>query len=192
MARLTGVLLISAEKLLDLLTNFTIWHLDIILGGTVVRHKGQETIVSDVKLSHDISIWTDLKCRFVICSYQLIFTTNDVGDLHVVGGWGQILQLLAGENVEGSQVNLSVTVLASLGGGHIDDLAWATLDDNESVLSQGGTLHREGGRGACIDGLEGVLMLKRGKSVPSQDEKRDSGEKSISKRRRLPAPANAK
>ena len=42
-------------------------------------------------------------------------------------------------------MDLGVTVLSSLGGGHVDDLAWATLDDNEAVLSQGGTLHRVGG-----------------------------------------------
>lgn len=79
--------------------------------------------------------------------------------------WREIFQLLASEDVESDQVNLCVTVLASLGGGHVDNLAWATLDDNESVLSQGGTLHRVGGRGAGVaSGLEGVLVL-RGKNV---------------------------
>ena len=76
-----------------------------------------------------------------------------------MGRWGEIFQLLAGEDVDSSQVNLGVTVLASLGGGHVDDLAGAALDDNEAVLSQGGTLHRVGDRGAGIGRLEGVLML---------------------------------
>ena len=76
-----------------------------------------------------------------------------------MGGGGQIFQLLAGEDVDGSQVDLGVTVLASLGGGHVDNLAWATFDDNMTVLSQGGTLHREGGRGAGIGRLKGMLML---------------------------------
>ncbi len=79
-----------------------------------------------------------------------------------MGGWGQIFQLLAGEDVDGGQVDFGVTVFSSLGGGHVDDLAWATLDDNEAVLSQGGTLHGIGGRGAGIGRLEGVLMLKVG------------------------------
>lgn len=93
-------------------------------------------------------------------SYQLVLTADDVGNLHVVGRWGEIFQLLASEDVESDQVDLCVTVLASLGGGHVNDLAWATLDDNKAVLSQGRTLHRVGGRGASVGGLEGVLMLQ--------------------------------
>lgn len=49
-AKLTGVLLLGAEKTLDLLTNFTLRQLDIVLGGTVIRHEGQEAIVGDVEL----------------------------------------------------------------------------------------------------------------------------------------------
>ena len=78
-----------------------------------------------------------------------------------MGGWGEIFELLAGEDVEGDQVDLGVAVLASLGGGHVDDFAWAALDDDEAVLSQGGALHRVGDRRASIAGrVEGVLMLK--------------------------------
>ena len=47
---LTGVLLVGAEKLLNLFTNLTIRDLDIILGATIVGHEGQETIVGDIKL----------------------------------------------------------------------------------------------------------------------------------------------
>jgi hypothetical protein len=155
---LTGILLVGAEKLLNLLADFAVGHLDIVLGGTVVRHEGQEPVVSDVELSC-VRNWSGL----FFCdssSYQLVFTTDDVGNLHVVGGWGEIFQLLAGEDIQGGQVDLCVTVFAGLGGGHVDNLAGATLDDNETVLSQGGTLHGEGGRGAGIGGLEGVLMLQ--------------------------------
>ena len=76
-----------------------------------------------------------------------------------MGGWRKILQLLAGEEINGSQVDLGVTVLAGLGGGHVDDLAWAVLDHNEAVLAQSRTLHRVGERGAGVGGLEGKLML---------------------------------
>jgi hypothetical protein len=120
-----GVLLFGAEKLLNLFANLAFGHLDIILGGTIVGHEGQETIVSDVE--------------------QLVFTTDDVGDVHVVGGWAEIFQLFAGEDIEGNQMDLGVTVLSSLRGRHVDDLAWAVLDDDETVLSQGGTLERIGG-----------------------------------------------
>ena len=78
-----------------------------------------------------------------------------------MGGWGQILQLLAGEDVDGDQVDLGVTVLPSLGGGHVDDLARAVLDDDEAVLPQSRTLHGEGGRGASVGALEGVALMLR-------------------------------
>lgn len=61
-----------------------------------------------------------------------------------MGGRAKLLELLAGEDVDGDKVDLGVTVLASLGGGHVDDLARAALDADMAVLTQSGTLHREG------------------------------------------------
>lgn len=91
--------------------------------------------------------------------YKLVLAARDVGDIHVVGGRGQVLELLAGEDVDGDQVNLGVTMLAGLRGGHFDDLARALLDDHVAVLPQGGTLHGEGGGGTGIGAVEGDLML---------------------------------
>jgi hypothetical protein len=92
----------------------------------------------------------------------LIFLTDDIGDVHVVSRWAKFFEFLAGEDVDSNQMDLCVTVLSSLGGGHVDNLARAVLDHNESVLSQSGTLHREGGRCASVcGGIEGVLMLRR-------------------------------
>ena len=76
-----------------------------------------------------------------------------------MGTGAQILQLLAGEDVNGDQVDFGMTVLSGLGGAHFDNLAGATLDDHMPVLAKGGTLHGEGRRGASIDGLKGVFML---------------------------------
>jgi hypothetical protein len=59
---LTGVLSILLEELLDLVTNFTIWNLDIVLGGAVVVHEGEEAVVSDIKLAQSISA-SDLRSR---------------------------------------------------------------------------------------------------------------------------------
>lgn len=56
-------------------------------------------------------------------------------------------------------MDLGVTVFASLGCRHIDDLAGTVLDHNEAVLSQGRALHWESSRGASIGRLEGVFML---------------------------------
>lgn len=49
---LTGVLAVFLEELLDLVTDITIWNLDIVLGGAVVVHEGEETVVSDIELVH--------------------------------------------------------------------------------------------------------------------------------------------
>lgn len=76
-----------------------------------------------------------------------------------MGRWAKFFKLLASEDVDGDQMDLGVTVLASLRGGHVDDLAGAVLDHNEAVLSQGRALHWESGRGASIGGLEGMFML---------------------------------
>ena len=76
-----------------------------------------------------------------------------------MGGGRQILELLAGEDVNGDQVDLGVTVLAGLGGRHVDNLAGTALDDDVAVLSQGRTLHGVGGGGTGIGGLEGVLLV---------------------------------
>ena len=78
-----------------------------------------------------------------------------------MSGGTEFFEFLAGEDIDGDQMDLGVTMLAGLGGRHVDDLAGAVLDHNEAVLSQGRALHGKGGRGAGIGGLEGVLMLLR-------------------------------
>jgi hypothetical protein len=65
--KLTGVLLFGAEKLLNLFANLAFGHLDIILGGTIVGHEGQETIVSDVEL---------LSCEQPLAHSYFLFLTN--------------------------------------------------------------------------------------------------------------------
>jgi len=77
-----------------------------------------------------------------------------------MGRWAQLFKLLAGEDIDGNQMDLGVTVLSSLRGGHIDDLARTALNNDETVLSQGRALHWESGRGAGISsGIKGMLML---------------------------------
>lgn len=97
-------------------------------------------------------------------THQLVLLTVDVGDVHVVGGGRQIFVLLGGEDVQSDQVDLGVTVLASLGGGHVDDLAGTSLDDNVTVLPQSRALHGEGGGSTSVRGLEG-LTLNRTKEL---------------------------
>lgn len=76
-----------------------------------------------------------------------------------MGGGREILKLLAGEDINGDHVDLGVTVLAGLGGGHVDDLARATLDHNVTVLTQSRTLHGVSGRRTGVGRLEGNIVL---------------------------------
>lgn len=92
--------------------------------------------------------------------YKLKGLVGDVGNVHVVGGRGEIFQLLVGEDVDGDQVDLGVTVLAGLRGRHVDDLARTALDDDVTTLPQCRTLHGVGRRRAGVGRVEGVLMLK--------------------------------
>jgi len=72
----------------------------------------------------------------VINVRELVLDTADVGDVHIVGGWAEILELLSGEDIKGDQVDLGVSVLSRLGGGHLDDLARTALDDDVPVEEQ--------------------------------------------------------
>lgn len=93
------------------------------------------------------------------CTYEEVLLAADVGDVHVVGRGAELFKLLGGEDVDGNQMDLGVTVLAGLGCGHFDDLARAVLDDDETVLPQSRALHGVGLRSTGIGALEGVLML---------------------------------
>lgn len=77
-----------------------------------------------------------------------------------MGGWAQFFKLLPGEDIDGGKMDLGVTVLSSLGGAHINDLARTVFDDDEAVLSQSRALDRIRLRRTGIGRLEGVLMLE--------------------------------
>lgn len=49
-AELTGILALISEQLLDLVANLAIRNLDVVLGGAVIGHKGEEAIVSHIEL----------------------------------------------------------------------------------------------------------------------------------------------
>lgn len=75
---------------------------DIFTGVTICIHEGDETIVRDIQ--------------------QGELFAGDEWDISVVGGRDDIFVLLASENIDGGEVALGVTVLASLGGGHVSHL----------------------------------------------------------------------
>ena len=47
---LTGVLAVLGEELVDLVANLAVGELDVVLGGAVVGHEGEETVIGNVEL----------------------------------------------------------------------------------------------------------------------------------------------
>jgi len=95
----------------------------------------------------------------IIDGYKFVFSTLDVGHIHVVGGGTDVFEFLSSEDVDRNQVHLCMPVLASFGGGHINDLARPALDHNMTILPEGTALHREGERGTRGGLLKRLVML---------------------------------
>lgn len=96
----------------------------VILRVTTLSHQRDKAIIRDID--------------------EGIFGTVDVGDVTVVGRGGEIFHLLVSEDINCNEMALGVAVLSCLGGGDIDHLARAALDDDVSVLTDGTGLHGEG------------------------------------------------
>lgn len=82
----------------------------------LVVHQVNETVVNDVD--------------------NVVLGSGDVGDFHVMGGWRHIFVFLAIEDVNSGKIDLSVTVLTSLRGGHINNFAGFALEHSITVLSK--------------------------------------------------------
>ena len=82
-----------------------------------------------------------------------------------MGGRAKFFEFLASENINGGKMDFGVAMLASLGGRHVNDLAWAVLDDNKAVLPQGRALHGIGGGSASIGRIKSVIMLNFAVSI---------------------------
>jgi hypothetical protein len=74
----------------------------VLAHATVLRHEGGEAILGDVD--------------------EGVLDTGHDGDVSSVGPGDDVLVLLAGEDINGSEVTLGVSVLSSLGGRHGRDL----------------------------------------------------------------------
>jgi hypothetical protein len=85
-----------------------------------------------------------------------------------------------------------VTVLAGLGGRHVDNLAGAALNHDEAVLAEGRALHGVCGRRAGVNRLEGVVMLEREKTLVSHTEEPPQGYKHLELLLRLSHPERIK
>jgi len=96
--------------------------------------------VADLEVLAGAAVLVHQVQKAVLFTNHSVFYTFDVGHLHVVGGWADVLVFLGGEDIDTNQVNLGVTVLAGLGCGHLYNLAGTSLDDDEAVLPQSGAL----------------------------------------------------
>ena len=78
------------------------WELQVFLGAAIVIHKSKETITTDID--------------------QLIFSSNNDGDVSVVTGGDRFFVLLAGEDIDSSNTGLGGTMLTGFSSGVIYDL----------------------------------------------------------------------
>lgn len=93
---------------------------------------------------------------------QLVVYPLNGGNIHVVGGGAHIFILLVGEDVDTNQVNLSMSVFAGLGGGHLYNFAGTSLQHHIAVLTQSRALHRVGGGGARLASREVKIGICHG------------------------------
>lgn len=80
----------------DLLAEVRVGDLDIVLGVSVRVHEVQEALQISARIRRN----TIDANTHVVNGKKLVLGTADIGDLHVVGGGRDILELLAGENLE--------------------------------------------------------------------------------------------
>jgi len=122
----------------DLLAHSVLRALEVIPGVAVVVHEGEEVVVHPDELE-------------VLALH--------VGHFHVVCGGADVLKLLASEDVKGDEMDLGVAVLASLGGGHLHDLARTVLDHDEAALPERRALHGESLGGSRVSLVEVVVLV---------------------------------
>jgi len=127
---------------LKLLTDLTLRNLKVLTGLTALEKKRAVAIRRDIE--------------------KLVLVTLHNRDLHVVGGGADIFVLLASEDIKTHKMDLSVTVLASLRSGHINNLAGETLKNDKTVLTEGGALLRESLRCSCLGLLKIVVICHCG------------------------------
>ncbi|CAI8031336.1 Putative uncharacterized protein YEL034C-A [Geodia barretti] len=111
--------LVGIKSVLNLLSQVTLWETYIGPLVSAIIHEGQETFF-------DI--------------HQLIIDAFYVRYVHIVSRWADILVLFPREYIQCNQGDLGVPVFPRLGGRHFHDLAWASLNHDETVFTQTGAL----------------------------------------------------
>lgn len=100
--------------------------------GHILRNRGKVDIgllVSPLVHEGELAFLSDID--------DFPLSTGDDGDGGSVGGGDHILELLAGEDVDGGEIAFSVAVLSGLGDGDVKDLAGLSFDHDVSVFASG-------------------------------------------------------
>jgi len=77
-----------------------------------------------------------------------------------VGGGDHILELLAGEDVNGQEIALGVAVLPRLGDRDVEHLAGLSLDHHVAALLDGSGLHRDDLGRSGVGVLDGIILVR--------------------------------
>ena len=107
---LTDVLFVLFH-LKDSVTNLALRDFDILSGRTSVVHQPEELSIYDVSLKRLLTLFGQSRH-----SYQSVFLASNIRHKHVMCGWRQFFEFFARKDIDSRQVNLCVTVLASLRG----------------------------------------------------------------------------
>ena len=129
-------LLACVEVILDLLrkTVVVLRQREVLTRVSIFRHEADKSLVVDVD--------------------ERVFGTRHVGHVHVVRRAAELLHLLAGEDVEGNEVALRVSVLARLRRRDVDNLAGTSLDADVTALTDAASLHGVRGGRTRVSGFE--------------------------------------
>ncbi len=73
---------------LNLLAEIAVGDLDVVLGGTVLGHQVEEAIIDVDLIKEELRVYSESKSEM---TYKLVFVTEYVGNIHVVGGRTDIL-----------------------------------------------------------------------------------------------------
>jgi len=120
-----------------------------------------DVVVGDLDVLSDFTCFVHEGAKVFIDVNECIVQSLDEGNIHVVCGGADIFVLLAVVKVDGDHVDFGVTVFACFGGGHLDDLAWATLHNNIAIFAERGALCGEYLGGSRLGSFKLFLKIFR-------------------------------
>lgn len=84
------------------------------------------------------TVWLDKMHKPILSTDKMTLDTGDIGNVYDLCGRAHFFELVLGEDIDGKHVNVVGTCA------YLENLAWATLNDNVAILWQGRALKRVG------------------------------------------------